>query len=324
MKTHFAASAVLLLLSGWSAWAYESPANAVSRGRVAIAEKNFALAVELLQGAIPAVESITDPEEQRQALASIHFYSAVAFTSLDERTRARRELMKFFELMPNMNRVDGSKYSAGFVAIFNAVAAEVAAATDGTFDKIYPRPVMLSRATDGNLALWGASPEFQLLATKDEKKEWATRRDAAKQQEFVDQFWARRDPTPADDRNEFRDEFLDRVAFADHAFRSGTDRGSLTHRGRVYVLLGKPAAVKQRGLTPRDARMSVGVSGQLYKNQGEVETWNYFAAKLPAKVPGSVVTFRFKTQNDHGDHVLDFETFSQRALTAAAEAALKR
>jgi GWxTD domain-containing protein len=59
---------------------------------------------------------------------------------------------------------------------------------------------------------------------------------------FVEQFWARRDPTPGTPLNEFKDEHYRRIAYADSHFatRLTPGRGWNTDRGQVYIKYGPP------------------------------------------------------------------------------------
>src|SRR5690606_10017005 len=60
-------------------------------------------------------------------------------------------------------------------------------------------------------------------------------------------FWAKRDPLPITDLNEFRDEFFQRVRYATEAFREpGGRAGWQTDRGEVYIVLGPPDQALER------------------------------------------------------------------------------
>jgi GWxTD domain-containing protein len=84
---------------------------------------------------------------------------------------------------------------------------------------------------------WGSGP-VQWIMTSDEKKAWRKISSDADAINFMDLFWARRDPTPGTAINEFRDEFTNRVAFSDQTFIEKHKRGAMTDRGRVYIVLG--------------------------------------------------------------------------------------
>ena len=56
---------------------------------------------------------------------------------------------------------------------------------------------------------------------------------------FIEQFWRRRDSDPATSFNEFKEEHYRRIAYSNERFSSGK-RGSKTDRGRVYIIHGPP------------------------------------------------------------------------------------
>ena len=94
-------------------------------------------------------------------------------------------------------------------------------------------------AADDPLA-FGTSPAKWLM-TREEEKAWRDVKTPQQAQDFIDLFWARRDPTPGTFENEFRIEVADRIAVADRRFREGETRGALTERGRTIVVLGLPS-----------------------------------------------------------------------------------
>ncbi|MCI0402003.1 MAG: GWxTD domain-containing protein [Acidobacteria bacterium] len=56
---------------------------------------------------------------------------------------------------------------------------------------------------------------------------------------FIEQFWIRRDPTPDTLENEYREEHYRRIAYANERFAAGK-AGWRTDRGRIYVMFGPP------------------------------------------------------------------------------------
>jgi GWxTD domain-containing protein len=58
-------------------------------------------------------------------------------------------------------------------------------------------------------------------------------------EQFIEQFWLRRDPTPDTIENEFKEEHYRRIAYANERFASGVP-GWKTDRGRVYIIHGPP------------------------------------------------------------------------------------
>ena len=58
------------------------------------------------------------------------------------------------------------------------------------------------------------------------------------------EFWEKRDPTPGTPYNEVKEEYLERVAYANEHFSLGRWPGYKTDRGRIYILLGPPDEIE--------------------------------------------------------------------------------
>src|SRR5450759_304290 len=58
-------------------------------------------------------------------------------------------------------------------------------------------------------------------------------------EQFIEQFWLRRDPTPDTVENEFKEEHYRRIAYTNENFASGIP-GWKTDRGRIYITYGPP------------------------------------------------------------------------------------
>jgi GWxTD domain-containing protein len=56
---------------------------------------------------------------------------------------------------------------------------------------------------------------------------------------FIEQFWLRRDPTPDTVENEYKEEHYRRIAYANEHYAAGV-AGWRTDRGRIYVVYGPP------------------------------------------------------------------------------------
>jgi GWxTD domain-containing protein len=57
---------------------------------------------------------------------------------------------------------------------------------------------------------------------------------------FIEAFWQKRDPVPATEVNEFKDEYYGRIGQANRLFADGGPNGWLEDRGRIHILLGPP------------------------------------------------------------------------------------
>src|ERR1700754_4765595 len=60
--------------------------------------------------------------------------------------------------------------------------------------------------------------------------------------QFIEQFWLRRNPNPDSPENEFRDEHYRRIAYANEHFAAGKP-GWKRDRGHIYISFGKPDSI---------------------------------------------------------------------------------
>jgi len=298
------------------------PAAELSRGRSALAKRDYVRAAEILKTGIASAKRMTDEEDRNDALAALHFYAAVATYHSGRENAAKAHLVDFFEYQPNATRADPKRFEAGFVSLFNQVRTGRRVAGSVSFETLYPHfDQVVAKVTDTTRG-WRNTAAFAFLATPEEKNQWDKILDPAEREVFVVEFWKRRDPTPGDDRNEFREAFEARAAFADYYFGAYDVRGSLSDRGRVFVLLGKPGAVESRGFHPSDGYLSL--RDNVDFGDVSLEIWRYPRTALPVAIPTVGVTYMFVTHRRIGDHMLHgLEGMSQRALLAAADAPRK-
>ena len=81
----------------------------------------------------------------------------------------------------------------------------------------------------------------RLIMTKEEIEIYKHLPGAEEKEEFIKEFWKKRDPTPATEENENREEFEKRIAYANKWFNEGSKgRGWDTERGRILLQLGFP------------------------------------------------------------------------------------
>ncbi len=79
--------------------------------------------------------------------------------------------------------------------------------------------------------------EVVYIITDEEKKAFKQLATDEEREQFVEQFWLRRDPTPDTEENEYREEHYRRIAYANERFASGIP-GWKTDRGRIYIMYG--------------------------------------------------------------------------------------
>lgn len=74
-------------------------------------------------------------------------------------------------------------------------------------------------------------------------------------QQFIEQFWLRRDPTPQTEENEMKEEHYRRIAYANERFRTPSAApGWKTDRGHMYIIYGPPDEIESHpaGSPPRE------------------------------------------------------------------------
>jgi GWxTD domain-containing protein len=72
---------------------------------------------------------------------------------------------------------------------------------------------------------------FKKLVTDEEREQ------------FIEAFWQRRDLDPDTDENEYKEQYYERIAYANEHYASGIP-GWKTDRGRIYITFGKPDSVE--------------------------------------------------------------------------------
>ena len=77
------------------------------------------------------------------------------------------------------------------------------------------------------------------IITDEEKATFKKLSTDEEREQFIENFWLRRDPTPDTLENEFKEEHYERIAYANERYTSGKP-GWKTDRGRIYIIHGKP------------------------------------------------------------------------------------
>jgi len=274
--------------------------------------------VRTLHDATPEASSLGSAKERNDALAALHFYSALAFSNCSQPNNARDHLREFFRLHPGHSSLDEARYGRAFVRLFDDVQRTLA--TGELFERFYPGFDEHGEIAGETLPLdiWSTSPAFQLLAGDDEREEWGRLRDDQARAAFVERFWKRRDPDPDTAANEYRGVIARRIAFADRSFGVANElRGAMSDRGRVFVLLGTPARIHRQGLQRYETTIvAPRVRSPL---TGTLERWIYFRPQL-SDVAAQQVEFRFITQLGYGEYVMQRDFWPLKALAQARRA----
>jgi len=81
------------------------------------------------------------------------------------------------------------------------------------------------------------------IITDEERAAFLRLNTNEEREQFIESFWAVRDPTPDTVENEFKEEHYRRIAYANERFSSGIP-GWKTDRGRIYIIWGPPDEIE--------------------------------------------------------------------------------
>jgi GWxTD domain-containing protein len=85
--------------------------------------------------------------------------------------------------------------------------------------------------------------EVPYIITAEERSAFLKLTNDTERENFIEQFWRRRDPTPDTEENEYKEEYYRRIAFANERFAAGLP-GWKTDRGRMYIIHGAPDSIE--------------------------------------------------------------------------------
>lgn len=118
----------------------------------------------------------------------------------------------------------------------------------------------------------------RLIMSKEELAIYKHLPSSAAKEEFIKEFWEKRDPTPETEENENRLEFQERIEYANRWFKEGkaNNSGWDTERGRILLQLGFPNRREFGDYTQTNPR-----SGQLIGTKRyPMERWYYYRYQL--------------------------------------------
>ena len=164
--------------------------------------------------------ALTALEDHRGAVRE----AALAATGGSLMKRVRRLLVQ-----PEGPRALTPVFSAAVLTV--AVAAAMAA-----WQTSAPPPAPAPAVTA--YARW-VSQDVAYIIRDDERAAFQRLSSDAERDHFIEQFWLRRDPTPATVENEFKEEHYRRIAYANQHYAARVE-GWKTDRGRIYIIYGPP------------------------------------------------------------------------------------
>ncbi|MFW6139721.1 MAG: GWxTD domain-containing protein [Acidobacteriota bacterium] len=117
------------------------------------------------------------------------------------------------------------------------------------FSLVFFLAVWVGCHTTSRMELDPESEDFyekaRLIMSSEERKIFSHLPDKESRQEFIEDFWEKRDPNPDTEENEFKQEFYERIEYANERFKEGIP-GWKTDRGRIYIHFGFPDRIEQQ------------------------------------------------------------------------------
>ena len=105
-----------------------------------------------------------------------------------------------------------------------------------------PAPPADTPALQGPYRKW-LNEDAAYIISDAERQAFKQLSTSAEFEQFIEQFWLRRDPTPRTVENEFKEEHYRRIAYSNEHFASSIP-GWKTDRGRVYITYGPPDEIE--------------------------------------------------------------------------------
>jgi GWxTD domain-containing protein len=157
--------------------------------------------------------------------------------------------------------------------------------------------------------------DVKWIITSEEEKAFKQLTNHEEREQFIEQFWLRRDPTPDTPENEFKEEHYRRIAYANEHYSAGM-AGMNTDRGHMYIVFGKPDGVESHPMGgPYVRPMSEGGGDtQTYP----FEVWNY----RYLEGIGQNIDIEFVDQCSCGDYKISIDPNEKDALLRIPNAGL--
>jgi GWxTD domain-containing protein len=199
----------------------------------------------------------------------------------------------------------GLAFSLAAIAFLLIAASPVTRAQNKQPQTPNDKDRKIKREDDRVFQEWPKRDVF-LIITPDEQRAFDKLKTNEEREHFIDEFWKRRDPTPDTDENEYKDEFYERIAYANEHFSSGKP-GWLTDRGRIYVKWGKPDEIESHPAGGQYQRMA-------YEGPGSTSVYpfeRWFYRYLPGV--GSGIEIEFVDPTSSGEYRIARNPFEKEA-----------
>ena len=110
-------------------------------------------------------------------------------------------------------------------------------------DKEYAQQQKRMRQEMGDTFKKWLNEDVTYIISDQERKAFLALGNDEERENFIEQFWLRRNPNPESPENTFREEHYQRIAYANEHFAAGVP-GWRTDRGRMYIMYGKPDEIE--------------------------------------------------------------------------------
>jgi GWxTD domain-containing protein len=140
------------------------------------------------------------------------------------------------------------------------------------------------------------------IMTEAEKSAYALLKTDAEAQAWAELFWAKRDPDLNTVENEFKQDFDQRVAAADKMFSTDKVKGSVSDRGKVLIVMGRPLNVQNQapGADEEEGNRPS------FIERGATQIWMFTKdGKPPVKKSDAILFVFSESRPGMGDYALD-------------------
>ena len=163
---------------------------------------------------------------------------------------------------------------------------------------------------------WNKTPEAYYM-TSEEKAAWKRVASPEQAQKFVDEFRQKRG-------EQFLKDVRTRIDIADKQFKLDKTIGSLTQKGRVFMLLGPPNQARSNREVAETREGEAMMGGNILENKAIIGTdWVYERDRLPAELGLSQLKVKFVYDARRGfesiDNIANVEPHLQKAAEIVSQ-----
>lgn len=159
----------------------------------------------------------------------------------------------------------------------------------------------------GNYLRKWTQDEVPYIINSEEEDAFKKLKTDEEREQFIEQFWLRRDPSPETFDNEYREEYYRRIVQANEKFTSGIP-GWKTDRGRIYIMHGPPDEVETHAMGGTYIRDIEEGGGRT--NTFPFERWRY----RNVEGMGNNIILEFVDSSMSGEYRLEFDPSAKDAL----------